>query len=365
MNWKTPIRAAIRSGLRDPRVRLLIESELKRQRPRATREDIEPGHEDIEPGRDFIDRHGMRHPLDPTLRDRLKPGWRTMLDPAAASQIPTDEALQGRARGAAKSVAAASALVEATVGEPMSGRILEVGCYDGAVAFQLSRRADTDVVASDLSRYYIVQRPGTVDDADVNAQDAFLAEIRERSRRAADVAPGAVAFIEDDVTRSTQPSASFDAIVSFEVLEHVTRPDLAFQEMARLLKPWGLVYHDYNPFFSVNGGHSLCTLAFAWGHARLDADDFRRYLEELRPAEVDQGLRFYRENLNRMTLADIRRVVDDAGLELLAVIPWFDRKLTGELKPEVLVEVQRVYPTVTVDDLLATVVSVIARRPRS
>ena len=122
--------------------------------------------------------------------------------------------------------------------------------------------------------------------------------------------------------------------------------------MARLLRPGGIVYHDYNPFFSSKGGHSLCTLAFPWGHARLDAQDFERYLRELRPTELDQALRFYRESLNRMTLADLRAAVAAAGLEPLALVPWFERGLVASL-----------YPTAVVDDLLATFVAVVARRP--
>lgn len=365
MNWRRTVRYAVRSGLRNARLRSLFETELKASRAKGSDDDVERGREDIGPRRAFIDRHGTHHPLDPTLRDRLKPGWRTMLDPVAASKPPTDDALRLRARGAAKTVAEACALIEASAGDRLGGRVLEVGCYDGAVAFQLSRLIDADMVASDLARYYVASRPEAVDDAAIDDQVASLAELRERARKAADAAPGAVRFVEDDITHSTQPSVSFDAIVSFEVLEHVRRPDLAFAEMARLLRPGGIAYNLYNPFLSINGGHSLCTLAFPWGHARLDVDDLRRYLEELRPTEVDQASRFYRESLNGMTLAELRRIVPEVGLELVAVFPWFDRKQTQELEPRYLAEVERVHPTATVDDLLATFVTVIARRPRS
>ena len=94
-----------------------------------------------------------------------------------------------------------------------------------------------------------------------------------------------------------------------------------------------------------------------------DADDFERYLRELRPSEVDQSLRFYRESLNRMTMHDLRAAIDDAGLELCALVPWYDRRLAGQLNPDILLEVQRTYPTAAVDDLLATFVTVVARRP--
>ena len=363
--WKRAARAAVRASLRNARLRSVVEAELKRLRPSPTREaPPPPPHEEIANGSEFVDRHGVHHPLDPGLRDRLKGGWRTMVDPVVASEPPTDEILRGRARKAAKVVAEASTLVETITGKPLAGRILEIGCYDGAAAFHLAGRSGTQVVASDLARYYVVQRPGvTVDDADIPRQQALLADIRERARIVAEIEPGVIEFVEDDISASTQPSESLDAIVSFEVLEHVQRPAEAFAEMARLLRPGGIVYHDYNPFFSANGGHSLCTLAIPWGHARLDADDFRRYVEEFRPTEIEQALRFYNENLNRMALADLRHALQAARLESLAVIPWFDRVQASMLDPRVLPEVQRTYPAATIDDLLATFVCVIARKP--
>jgi SAM-dependent methyltransferase len=248
-------------------------------------------------------------------------------------------------------------------GAPLGGRILEVGCHDGAVAHQLSRQPGNRVVGSDMARYYLVQGAEESSGEALEGQQAQLAELRARARSFAGPDVGRVEFVEDDITVSNLESASFDAIVSFEVLEHVGRPADAFASMARLLKPGGIAYHDYNPFFSSNGGHSLVTLDFPWGHARLDEADVERYLGELRPTETDQGLRFYRESLNRMTIADLRQAVEGAGLELLAVIPWTDRKLVQHLGSSVLGEVRRSYPTATTADLLATFVAVIARRP--
>jgi SAM-dependent methyltransferase len=138
---------------------------------------------------------------------------------------------------------------------------------------------------------------------------------------------GSVTFVEDDITASTLEPATFDLIVSFEVLEHVARPADAFAAMARLLRPGGVMFHDYNPFFSTIGGHSLSTLDLPWGHARLSDDDVERYLREMRPAEVEQALRFYRDSLNRMTLADLRDAIAGAGLESVAIIPWHQRSL--------------------------------------
>ena len=77
--WKRPIKAAVHVGLDQPRLRALVEADLKTRRP--PRPDWMPRDDGT-----FVDRHGVSHPLDLGLRDRLKPEWRSMLDPQAASR---------------------------------------------------------------------------------------------------------------------------------------------------------------------------------------------------------------------------------------------------------------------------------------
>jgi SAM-dependent methyltransferase len=350
----------VRAALARPRVRRLVDAELKRQAKASKVTEPAPPPPLLPEA--FVDRHGVRHPLDPAHRDVLKPGWRTLLDPVAASMPPTDARIELRTVGARSTVATATAFVRATTGQPLTGRILEVGCYDGAAAFQLATIEGARVTASDLARYYVVQRPAEPAEEAITRQHGELAALRERARVAAGVPEGTVDFVEDDITTSTLEPGTFDAIVSFEVLEHVDA-HRAFASMARLLRPGGIGYHDYNPFFALNGGHALCTLDFPWGHARLDADDVERYLNEVRPAEAAQTLRFYRENLNRMTQADLRAWVAEAGLELVALVPWNDRSLAAKLRDDMLDEVRRAYPAATIADLLGTFVAVVVRRP--
>jgi SAM-dependent methyltransferase len=350
------VRKVVRRALATASVRRLVEGELARVAKATTTATPKAMPT-------FTDRRGVVHHLDPTLRDRLKPEWRAMCDPEAGGAKATDDDLRWRARKAAKSIGELERVLAVTAGAGLTGRILEVGCYDGSAAFELSRRDGTRVVASDLARYYVVQRPGRPQDDAIAAEEEVLAALRGRARAVAGVPQGTVEFIEDDIGASTLEQDSFDLIVSFEVLEHVRRPHDALAGMARLLRPGGVIYHDYNPFFSVIGGHSLVTLDLPWGHARLDDNDVERYLREIRPSEAEQALRFYRESLNRMTQADLRAAVSGAGLELVALLPWNQRSLTSELSREVVADVRRNYPTATIDDLLGTFVIVIARRP--
>jgi len=355
---KRAVRSVVRRGLTIGPVRRLVEGELARTATPASATPPAP----LPP---FTDRHGVEHRLDPSLRDRLKPNWRVMYDPAAIAAPPTDKTMQDRVRKAVKAVTEVERILALTTGTIVAGRILEVGCYDGSASFELSKRPGTTVVASDLTRYYLVQHPGEAEDAALAAEEVALAHLRDRARLAAGRPAGSVTFVEDDVTSSTLEPGSFDLIVSFEVLEHVARPDEAVAAMARLLRPGGVMYHDYNPFFSMIGGHSLATLDLPWGHARLSDDDVERYLREIRPTEGEQALRFYRDSLNRMSLADLRDALSGAGLETIAVIPWHQRSLLSDATPQVLAEVRALYPRADLEDLLATFVAVVARKPTS
>ena len=60
-----------------------------------------------------------------------------------------------------------------------------------------------------------------------------------------DVAPGAVdaaGIRHEDMAGSSFEDGSLDCVVSFDVLEHVPEPALAFTEVARVLRPGGLFF---------------------------------------------------------------------------------------------------------------------------
>jgi SAM-dependent methyltransferase len=68
--------------------------------------------------------------------------------------------------------------------------------------------------------------------------DASAEAIREADRN---YASSAVSFMVGDATRLTLPSASVDAIVSFETIEHLDDPGQFVAEMARVLRSKGTV----------------------------------------------------------------------------------------------------------------------------
>jgi SAM-dependent methyltransferase len=173
--------------------------------------------------------------------------------------------------------------------------------------------------------------------------------------------PG-VRFQWDDACDSDLPDASVDLAVSWEVLEHLASPEGFFRSMRRVLRPSGLLYARYNPFFAINGGHSACTLDSAWAHAMLSSTDFRRYVSGSIGLDREESSRFFDQFLNRMCLADLRDLLDSHSFEVLDMHVAREPELVRLATSARVTQVKRRYPRANADDLLATRVELLARR---
>ena len=315
----------------------------------------------------FVPDDGRKIRLLDGLRDDIKPNWREMVSPPAQVELPGTAAIAAKSSRCRADVAEAVSFLSAHGLDLTAKDVLEIGCYDGVHGRHLSASSGSRVVSSDISAYYIRQRQ----DEDLNdqsrmKQQSSLDGLRARCATWLDEnleGGEPVEFVEDNISESTLPDDRFDAIFSWEVLEHVADPGAAFQQMHRILRPGGVCYHDYNPFFSFNGGHSLATLDFHWGHARLSADEFDRYVDELRPLESDIDKSFFHESLNRMSLSDVRRLAEEASLEVIALVPYIDQTQVDLLEPTTLGEVQAHHESVTALDLISPRVVVVLRKP--
>jgi SAM-dependent methyltransferase len=171
-----------------------------------------------------------------------------------------------------------------------------------------------------------------------------------------------VRFAAGDITRQTEfKSESFDIIDSASVLEHINDLEAGFHEMHRLLRPGGLMIHQYNPFYCANGGHALAILDCPWGHVRLTRDELRSYIEAHRPYEAEIAHKWIDHDLNYLPIRDVQRLLVKAGFEIRF---WQQhgspKRHLKYLSSEVISECLDANPGIALDDLVTGNISFVA-----
>ncbi len=307
----------------------------------------------------FNDSYGNSIKLYTGLRDRLKPAWETMVNPVnTVIPIYSEAYRKQKMKNHLVALTRIENFLQTFSLSFVDKEILEIGVSDGSTAYAFATLGAKRVVGTDIAAYHINETPGgVVTEEAIASKNLELERVRDAFSQVVDKkAAKRVSFIEDNICNSTVASESVDVVVSWEVLEHISDPNQAFKEMARIVKPGGFVFHEYNPFFSADGGHSLCTLDFPWGHARLDDKDFERYYDEIRPNEKGVSLSFFRNNLNRMTLAHLKESVEQNGLRIVSIIPWYSAEDQAVLTNEMLQQCKNIHPTAELVDLIAPIV---------
>lgn len=229
---------------------------------------------------------------------------------------------------------------------PQGGRSLEIGFISGGESIIAMERLGYDAVGIDY--FY----EGTF-------------EGHPRYKTVSELAGSKAEFVFGDVTKRTQfADASFDYIVSREVLEHIPDLDSAFAELFRLLKPGAVMDHIYAPFFAPIGPHSFGILDLPWGHVRMSEADFERYIRELRPYEADYAIPWLRDSLHRLSIRAVLHKLLNAGFELLL---WRRRPVPAEQEAEltsaILHDALDYFPELAPEDLTTVAVRLVARKP--
>lgn len=171
-----------------------------------------------------------------------------------------------------------------------------------------------------------------------------------------------VIFFDKDIVNFDEKEI-YDLIISWETLEHIDNPKVALKNMFRALKPGGICFHEYNPFFSIDGGHSLCTLDFPYGHVRLSQSDFESYIRTYRPKELKVALNFYHESLNRMTISELMQYSKEAGFEVLDLHCFKCIDNLRVIDKIMFEQCKNIYPSVTLNDMISRIVWVLLRKP--
>lgn len=295
----------------------------------------------------FVDSEGRLHALTPGHRDQLKPSWRRMLTDNPPETTPAE--WQREFTGLTERLDLAERVLN-TFGAGLGGvDVLAVGCGDLIEPLFLAARGARRVIGIE---------PGW-QDSPAERRAADLA----RQHLGLDREPADLEIRCEDIAATRLPDASVDLVCSWRTLEHIADPSGAFEEMYRVLRPGGLAWHEYNPFFGLDGGHSLCTLDIPWGHVRFERADIDRYLAQFRPAERTRALAYYDTRINRMSLADLTVIARGVGFETLALVPRTRTEDLMQVDATLLAAAERNYPGVTLNDLICRVVRVVLRRP--
>jgi 2-polyprenyl-3-methyl-5-hydroxy-6-metoxy-1,4-benzoquinol methylase len=296
------------------------------------------------------------------LRDKIKPEWQEMLKPARLRNINTE--MYDFQNFLTRTECHLSKHNISLVGK----NILEVGCSYGERCFLMAKYEGTRVHGIDVDDYIVEQSPDLhyLIPKDVEFVHNKLEERRkELSNRLPNSVSRKVSFqtcgLENYVTKKPH-----DLIISWDTLEHILDLPQAFSCMAKSIKRGGIIYHEYNPFFAFNGGHSLCTLDFLYGHCRLESQDFDRYIREVRPQEEKIALNFYHKCLNRVTRGQVKKLVEN-DFDILEFEGNSSYKEETErwktiLGDDILEEIQNIYPDVKMEDLLCDSIHIILRK---
>ena len=312
---------------------------------------------------EFIDSEGNSHTLLNRLRSKIRPGWERMLK-RQKTNIDNDYLQKQKSNGEI-AVNKILPIIESLGKSIVNSSVLEIGCHSGGTSYSLAEYGASEVVGTEFSGYKV-----KAVESDEKKFKNQLVEVNDdllriRTRLAALFKQNKkVKFVDDDICNSTLTPSYFDIICSWEVLEHLHDTENAFISISKLLKEDGIAIHEYNPFFCLNGGHSLCTLDMLWGHTRLSKSDFEDYLDKIRPNERKKALSFYNEGLNRMTLNDLRTQLEKANLEIISIIPFTKEQHLRMVDQKTLSQTQLHYPKVTLLDLCSPRVYVVTKKTK-
>jgi SAM-dependent methyltransferase len=117
------------------------------------------------------------------------------------------------------------------------------------------------------------------------------------------------------------PDAHVDAVFSTDTFEHVMDLDLAFSEIARVLKPGGVLITRFGPlFYSPYGYHMQWACRVPYAHLLFGLDPILALRRE-RTGHVYEPPDWQTTGLNCYRFLDFKRAALGAGLELTRFEP--------------------------------------------
>lgn len=180
--------------------------------------------------------------------------------------------------------------------------VADVGCGDGIIDLGLAIKGrPAKLVGYDV-------RPT---DVDALVRSAAVAGVAEEL-------PESVSFAQSAVDGLPAPDAFFDVVLTWSAFEHVTEPVRMLGEIARVLKPGGVLFLQLWPFFfSEHGGHLWPHYEEPFPHLLHTGEEIRGHLTGRRATDPTREALDEYESLNRLSLDQLQRALLVAGLSVV------------------------------------------------
>jgi ubiquinone/menaquinone biosynthesis C-methylase UbiE len=120
-----------------------------------------------------------------------------------------------------------------------------------------------------------------------------------------------------DATSLKFPDGSFDLLFSRSVLEHIHPLEKLFDEIGRVMRPGGIVYHEIDPFFWLRGCHKRGLVDIPWAHARLTPGEYHRYVAKTEGPRAAEKRLERLMTLNRLTLRQWKALIENGPFDLI------------------------------------------------
>ena len=295
--------------------------------------------------------NGIELPIIPGFREQVKSNWRSAfrdfeyqpLDAQKATNLKND-------------IKHAANFLNKYSIDLRGKKVMDVGCYLGLQCFGAVELGASEAVGIDIPEYYVNQ--ATNEDVDASKV------LADRRKQIADLHTPSIASrvsFEDMSVFEMDYENEFDIIFSWETFEHITDPAEGLKRIHKALKPGGISFNVYNPFYCLSGGHSMCTLDFPFAHTMLSNEQFKQYVEGVQPSDIPKdysklAYSFFTRNLNRMTQKQLRNYIQEAGFSTIDFLSLPELNRMELVDPMALKAAQELNPTVTLNDFLCSYV---------
>ena len=229
---------------------------------------------------------------------------------------------------------------------PLGSKVLEIGYSTGGHSLIAFQKIGFEVVGID-NFYYGNFKPKILNHVLVNKQ------INNN-----------VNFINADITNDNlNLEKEFDLIYSTSVLEHIIDLEKALKQMHKLLKTKGLIFHNYNPFFSVYGGHALGNGDAPYMHLRLNIKEYTDYIRTYRPYEAEIAIKWLNNSMNRnINQRKLKNLLEKCGFKIVFFQSNNYHKLNLDINKKIFNECIKNYNFLELEDLLGHSVTFIASK---